>query len=371
MNKAEHLTEEQFFGYRSRTLAPAELLEVDRHIAQCEACLGHLWRESGPVPALRDLRSQFAEHLDYDQVVACAEGTPAIGSEEHLVECPLCRAEVKDLREFRTELNAAPQAPKSTGKVIAMPVRKTSSRISNYAAIAAGTVLVAGLGYWALREQSQPVAPPVQSATQGHPTEPALLPEQQAAVDRVLASHKFDRAPVLDRLIAKRGVLLGEPGEARTFEIASPMGTTVLSDRPTFLWQVVEGASQYVVSVFDADFRKVAESPSLYEAAWQPEQPLARGRIYNWQVTAKVGKVILRSPLPPAPEARFQVARGGEADQIENARRDHPANHLLVAVLLANAGALDDAAVELDALAVSDAPTAQALRESLAELRKR
>jgi hypothetical protein len=190
-------------------------------------------------------------------------------------------------------------------------------------------------------------------------------------VDRVLSSHKFDRAPVLDRLIAKRGVLLGAPGEARTFDITSPMGTAVLSDRPTFRWQDVEGASQYVVSVFDADFRKVAESPSLYEAVWQPEEPLARGRIYNWQVTAKVGKVTLRSPLPPAPEARFQVARGGEAVQIESARRDHPANHLLLAVLMVNAGALDDAAVELNALSTTDASTAQALSESLTEIRKR
>jgi hypothetical protein len=367
MKKADHLTEEQFSRYQRRTLEPAELLDVDQHIAQCEECLARLWRESGSVPALRDLRSQLSEHLDYDQIVACAEGTSSTAWEQHLAECDLCRTEVSDLRQFRTELSTASQ----TAKVIAMPARKTSWRLPAYAAIAAGTVLVAGLSFWALRKQSQPIAPPVQTAKTLQPVEPALLPEQQAAVDLALATGKLGRAPVLGRLIAKRGVLLGAPAEARTFEIGSPMGTTVLSDRPAFRWQPVEGAKKYVVSVFDADFREVAESPALTSAVWQPEQSLARGRIYYWQVTATVGGSTLRAPMPPAPEARFQVVRDGEAVEIESARRDHPGNHLLLAVLMANAGALDDAAVELDALAATDAATAQTLRESLNGIRKR
>ena len=57
--------------------------------------------------------------------------------------------------------------------------------------------------------------------------------------------------------------------------------------------------------------------------------------------------------------------------QIEDARRDHPANHLLLAVLMARAGALDDAERELDALASTDAATAQSLRLSLQEMRKK
>jgi hypothetical protein len=287
--------------------------------------------------------------------------------EQHLAECELCLAEVADLRQFRTELNTTPR----TATVVAMPARQTSWRLPAFAAVAAAAVLVAGLSFWSLRKQQQPATPPVQMAQQNQPAEPALLPEQQAAVQLALASHKLERAPVLGRLIAKRSVLLGAPGEARTFEIGAPMGTTVLSDRPAFRWQAVEGATKYIVSVFDDNFQKVAESPALTAAVWQPEQPLARGRIYNWQVTAKVGGATLRSPLPPAPEARFQVAGAGEAVQIENARRDHPGNHLLLAVLLANAGALDDSARELDALAASDAVTAQALRESLNEIRKR
>ncbi len=76
------------------------------------------------------------------------------------------------------------------------------------------------------------------------------------------------------------------------------------------------------------------------------------------------------SPAPPAPEARFEVTPPDTAQRIENARRQHPGNHLLLAVLLAEAGALDESELELDALAATDPQTAQALRQSLRDIRK-
>ena len=334
MKKAAHLSEEQFHGYRRRTLAPAELLDVDRHIAQCEACLARLWRESDAIPPLRDLRSQFSEHLDYEQIVACAEDASAEPCEHHLAECELCRAEVDVLRDFRAQLNAAAALPRGDRRC---PCPASRWRISAFATIAAGTVLAAGLAFWAF--QKQPPAPPASEVSKTNPpAEPALSPEQQAMVQLAIASRKLERAPVLDSLIARRGVLLGSPGEARTFEIGAPVGTTVLTDRPSFRWQAVEGGAHYVVSVFDADFRKVAESPRLTAPVWQPEQPLARGRIYNWQVTATAGGATFRSPVPPAPEARFQVVSAADAQSIETARRDHPGNHLLLAVLTGQRG---------------------------------
>ncbi len=117
MKKAEHLTEEQFNRYRHRTLAPAELLNVDRHIAQCEACLARLWREADALSPLQGLRSQLSEHLDYEQIVACAEGAFSEPYERHLAECELCRAEVGVLRDFRAQLSA----PRRSAAVIAMP----------------------------------------------------------------------------------------------------------------------------------------------------------------------------------------------------------------------------------------------------------
>jgi hypothetical protein len=126
-----------------------------------------------------------------------------------------------------------------------------------------------------------------------------------------------------------------------------------------------------VVAVFDERFQKIAESPAVSAAEWTPEQPLARGRVYNWQVTAHLGGKTLRAPAPPAPEARFLIAGSDVLRQVETARREHPGNHLLLAVWMARVGALDEASRELDALGVSDAAAAEALRQSLKAIRTR
>src|SRR5205085_12694103 len=107
---------------------------------------------------------------------------------------------------------------------------------------------------------------------------------------------------------------------------------------PVFRWKPLAGATQYVVSIFDDRFNPVAASGALSEAEWKPEQPLARDRIYNWQVSATAGGRTVNAPVPPAPEARFQVVAPEIAREIESARREHPGNHLLLAVLYSKAG---------------------------------
>ena len=362
MIKAEHLTDEQFARFRNRTLEPAELLDVDQHLAVCGVCSERLWREMaapGQVSALRDLLS---EHLEYAQIVVSAEGKADAAVEQHLAGCAMCRADVEDLRAFQAEL----KAPR---KVVEMPARRSGWRIPTYVAIAAGLVLSVSLVLRILhREQPLTEVPLVGKAVP--PAEAPLAPEQQAAVQLALSTHRLERAGVLDRLITKRGVLLGAPGEQKSFAVTAPVGTAVINDRPVLRWEALPGAGKYVVAVFDDQFQRVAESPALTGAEWTPERALARGQIYTWQVTAHVGGRTLLSPAPPAPEARFQVAGLEAVTQIESARREHPGNHLLLAVLLAKVGALDDASLELDALAATDAATAQALRTSLVEIRK-
>uniref|UniRef100_Q022H7 Zinc-finger domain-containing protein n=1 Tax=Solibacter usitatus (strain Ellin6076) TaxID=234267 RepID=Q022H7_SOLUE len=359
MIEAAHLTEQQFSGFRHRTLEPADLLAVDRHLAVCAGCRDRLASQSGAFTETSALRTLLSEHLDYDQTVAAAHGSAGAAIQQHLAECAMCRDEVEDLRQFRSELAAAP------GKVIAMPSPKPRWRILAFVAIAAGLLLAAGLTVF--RQPGTPVAQVRPAAVQ--PVEAAIPPDQLAAVQLALSTHRLERAPVLDGLITKRGVLLGAPGEPKSFAVRAPVGTTVLNSRPVFRWESVPGASKYVVAVFDDHFQKVAESPAVTAAEWTPEQPVARGRIYNWQVTAYIGTRTLRSPVPPAPEARFQVVSADTAAQIETARRDHAGNHPLLAVLLANAGALDESALELDALAASDPATAQSLRQSLQAIR--
>src|SRR4051812_19970293 len=101
---ARHLTEEQFAGYRSRTLAAVDLLQVDEHLSGCSNCRDRLADAAGAVSAIRDLQARLLRHLEYDEVVAAAEGNPGAEAVRHLAGCELCRAEVDDLRGFRREL---------------------------------------------------------------------------------------------------------------------------------------------------------------------------------------------------------------------------------------------------------------------------
>jgi hypothetical protein len=355
MTQPDHLTDEQFAQYRSRTLTPVELLDVDEHIARCGACRDRLYREESAGAGLRRLRADFSDHLEYDQIANCANGSFPPDVAQHLKECDMCRAEVDDLAQFREELKSAPRAP------IQMPARRIPWRL----AAAAVVLLAAALTVWFLRQTPAPPAGIASVPKPAAPTEPALSPDQNAALQLALADHKLERAPILDRLISKRGVLLGAATDAQGFELQRPMGTAVLADRPIFQWKSAKGATSYVVAVFDENFEKMVESPAVTAAEWQPDRALARGKIYNWQVTATVGGKTVHAPTPPAPEARFQVVDQESADRIEAARRDHPGNHTLLAALYAKAGAVEDASRELDRLAVTDPTTAAALRQSL------
>lgn len=363
MMQPAHPTEEQLARYRSRSLAPLELLEVSGHIALCDTCRGRLFDEEQAAAQLRALRAEFSAHLEYEQIAAAAEGEVSPGVGRHLAECASCRAEVEDLGRFRSELSSTPRAP------IPMPARKVSWRLP---AVAAAVIVVAagaGFRYW---HTPVPHAPaPAAKVAPGRPAEPPLSAGQSEAVEAALATHRLERAGILDQVISKRGVLLGAPSGTETFDLVAPMGTAVITDRPVFDWKPVRGASHYVVAVFDENFNRVAVSPALSTSEWRPDQPLPRGRIYNWQVSATVGRQTVKAPVPPAPEARFQVLPANLVEEIQKARRDHPANHLLLAVLCAKAGALDYVPAELDALAATDPATASALRESLNAMRQR
>ena len=352
MTQPDHLTEEQFAQYRSRRLAPLELLAVDDHIAQCAPCRDRLFGLERAGSQLRQLRASLAQHLTYDQVAACARGPFPPDAAQHLKECDMCRAEVDDLRQFRTEIVTAPPVP------IRMPVRAIP-----WLAAAAALLLAAGITFLMLRPGAVPAPPQVAVAPKT--SEPPLSPEDREAVQLALASHKLERPPILDRLITRRGILMGPNGGAPSFDLTGPQGTAILTDRPVFQWTPAEGASHYQVAIYDENFEKVMEGPAVPGTEWQPGQPLPRDRVLNWQVTAAVRGKTIHAPVPPAPEARFLIVSQETAGQIQTARRDHPENHVLLAALLARAGMLADAQKELDELAATDPATADALRQSL------
>ena len=76
---------------------------------------------------------------------------------------------------------------------------------------------------------------------------------------------------------------------------------------------------------------------------------LPRGRTYTWQVVAESAGRRLVAPAPPEPDVRFRVLDASRAEAL-SAARSRRASHLVLGVLYAEAGLIDDAHRELLAL---------------------
>jgi hypothetical protein len=168
-------------------------------------------------------------------------------------------------------------------------------------------------------------------------------------------------------VLSKEGTLLDSPQPAETLRQIAPVSVVVLSDRPAFHWQARQAAEWYRVEVFDESFNEVASSGRIAGTVWIPEQPLARGRLYEWQVRALSGGREIQAPAPPRKEARFRIADSAIAARIDAARHVQPVSHRLVAILSAQAGLRDEAGREIDRLAAENpgSPVVEKLRASL------
>jgi len=201
----------------------------------------------------------------------------------------------------------------------------------------------------------------------------ALPPAYRELLKGALAGRRIERSPQLKGLSRPGSSLMGSETQAGEFSVLDPAGSVLLSDRPTFRWSALEGASAYVVEVYDDAFNLVASSPQLDARSWAAPQTLPRGRVYSWQVKALKDGQEIKSPRPPAPQAKFRVLDRAKADELARAKRSYPSSHLTLALLYADAGLLKEAEQELRLLqrANPDSELARSLLHQVQALRRR
>lgn len=196
----------------------------------------------------------------------------------------------------------------------------------------------------------------------------SLAPAQLEAVKAALRTQRAVNPAALAGVRSRGSVLRDGEGEAGTsFSVRSPIGVIVETTSPTLRWDALKDAT-YTVTIYDSNFNPVATSGVLVSPSWAPPRPLARGQIYSWQVTALRQDLQVKSPRPPAPEAKFKVLEGSKATAIERARRAKPRSHLTLGVLYAQAGLLDDAEREFGALLRAN-PKSEIARQLLNNVR--
>jgi hypothetical protein len=144
----------------------------------------------------------------------------------------------------------------------------------------------------------------------------------------------------------------------------SPSGEAVQEQQPRFEWtSAVRGP--YVVHIF-LGREEVAHSPMLSLPTWTPDRPLQRGRTYAWQVTAGHDVII---PSPPAPPALFRIIDEPSANDVAEACRRFPQDHLLIGVVCAHAGLQRCAENELARYA-AERPTDRSAQRLAASVRE-
>jgi hypothetical protein len=117
------------------------------------------------------------------------------------------------------------------------------------------------------------------------------------------------------------------------------------------------------VFVYDGE-SEIVRSGVLRGTLWRPRSALPRGRLLTWQVEATIGERIETLPRPPVPPAVFRIAQEKDLHDIARARAAHPRDPLLLGILYARAGMLDEAAASLRRAAPTD-PAARKLLDDL------
>jgi len=402
----EHLTQKQIEDYSRNRLHAAELLAASDHLEQCDACRKRV--EAGldvdaAFFALRDEafagNGQASAHLTSEQTAEYVDKNLS-GEElqfvtDHVGSCEQCAFAVDDLRAFRNQI--APSLDREYGPLNVKPrVRKESwsqrlaslfrvSPLPAFGGAALAVLLLTFIGWkvWrAPKEEKQDVvvapAPSLQPSPAAESSvqvqlEPVpvvaqlndgggvlsvdregklagadnLPPSYQQLVKKALTSQRIERSSQLQGLTRPSSSLMGSNEPGREFSVLAPAGIVLMSDRPAFRWSRLEGATSYLVEVYDEQFKKVMTSPEITSVSWNATQSLPRGRVYSWQVKAVKDGQEVTVPRPPAPQATFRVIDQGRMNEIARAKRAYGSSHLTLALLYAEAGLLREAEQEL------------------------
>jgi hypothetical protein len=289
----DHPTEAQLEAFRTNGLDSQAHQEIDVHLQDCPACRAKLiTKETALIPAI-DAQS----HLSFEQLEAYVDRKvppdQRAALAAHLERCAQCRRELADLARF------------SRPPTIQTPARRLRL-IESISAIAAASLIAIGMWIYS-----------------------RLPAEYSALVDRTLAA-KTVEIPDAVRAI--------QPRRTDTdFLLRSPQATAVLTAQPEFSWHSAGPAARYTVFVFDRDQERVAQSDPLTDETWRPSKPLPPGRMYQWQV-----RVEDDGQTATTASAQFLVVDAAATKRLLDIAHRYPDQHLLLGILYAQAGALDE-----------------------------
>jgi anti-sigma factor RsiW len=362
---ATHVTDVDIDRFCRQEMSAIMMVAFTDHLADCGECRRRVEDRrdvAAGAASLREALDGDDDHVPEADIHAFVDGRlPIVRRGEistHLDQCPACAEEVRDLQTFAAQLTRAQRLHSWWA----------------YAGLAAAAALVLGVVIPRMSRTESPRQVATLNDANGVVTLDSrgslagvgtLEATDRERVRQALAGRGLSAPAALPELTGSRGALMGST-DTPAFHLIGPVGTRVLSDRPTLGWTPLAASATYIVTLQDHVTGETTSSRSE-QLEWAPEHPLTRGRIYSWQVAASLGGREIVAPAPPEPPARFMIVEPAEAVRLEHL----PASHLVRGVLYANAGLFDDAARELTALSMQnpDSDIANSLLTQIQELR--
>ena len=401
---AAHLSIKQIEDYVERRSSRAEWVRVNEHIFACGDCYRHfliVFQASRRFPIeidLDELAGLKDWHLQGEELKAYVEGSmdelDFDYANLHLADCGWCREEVIHYSEFTSKLEYY-LSKRHT------PVKQTQARGSHFqklrsfpfawnpatlaGAAALMLLLISAMLFWSAlgtKPQVEDASLTVQSQEDGSsPTQttdisktvqaplPGTKGRPEEATSRVSSVHTssnrgkevnvrqdFEPSLIAENLVMppvirefdRTSIMLrGDDSKSESFSVTSPYRTVISSDRPTFRWTALSGATSYVISVYNARLNLISTSGPMVETGWLMPSRLERGMMYTWVVTAlKDGNEVLAPTLPA--RAEFKIIDESEWAAL-GGRIKRTRSGVARGVIYAKAGLLDEAEQELRA----------------------
>ena len=372
-----HLTPEDLEAYANGRLASARLDYCRTHLDSCDACRAELEdlriyksEMSGfqhSEPNRRELgRKKRRRGLTLPQAVSIATIVVVAGAAVAWWE----RGSLWGNKHSAavSVVGQAPVASAGSGTPTAFAASTASGASRPSAGSGASGASVAPTATPKLAAPPSPVAA-VQTRDTRVADELTALPDDvRSAVSEAIQHGKLQLPTNATRLPGRAPPISGAAAANTGFALLGPFGEAISETRPEFSWQPLPGATRYSVVIVDEGLHPVQRSPSLRKTVWRPRRPLRRGRTYLWQVTATLrggSKVVASEPSPS--ETLLRIVPLELADEIAHFRRGHEEAHLVLGALYAQAGMLTDSADELRKVPPGDSSyyTAQTLLKSL------
>jgi hypothetical protein len=162
-------------------------------------------------------------------------------------------------------------------------------------------------------------------------------------------------------------IVLRGPDNRPTLRLRSPERTVIISDRPSFEWEKLAGATSYRVSIGDLKGHEIAKSEELAadQTRWTPPTSLKRGEIHVWEVEATIDGKKIVSPGRSAPQMKFKILSVSSAQELEQLKKAR--SHLALGVFYAREGMTAEAEHEFQTL-VRDNPHSPVLKKLLKQI---